>query len=238
MSAPEPVVEPCAAAPMSRSLRWQLIGIAAVAIIVITVTVTVGLPDLAQLRNTFAQYPRWIAAPIFAGVYAVATLSPLPKTVFSLAAGALFGLPLGLLAVWVGTNLGAVAAFAIGRALGKDGLHRVLGKRAKTMDKYLERKGFATILAARLIPIVPFTVVNYASGAASIALPGFVAATALGVLPASTAYVSVGAFGVNPNSWQFWSAVGALTALTVAGWIAVVMRRRSAARRAAEVTEL
>lgn len=70
----------------------------------------IGVPSPAQLRTRFAGLGWW-AGIVYATVDAAATLSPLPKSVFTLAAGAVFGLAQGLLVVVVGACASAVLAF-------------------------------------------------------------------------------------------------------------------------------
>jgi len=173
---------------------------------------------------------------VLAALYAVATLTPLPKTVFSLAAGVIFGIPVGLGAVLAGAMVGAVAAFVLARALGKDTIHRWLGHRLDGLDRGLDQRGFITIVVARLVPVIPFTTTNYLAGLTSIPLSQFTAATALGILPASTAYVTLGAYGTRPGAWPFWVALGALAILTLAGAALAVLRRRRSTTAAVEDT--
>lgn len=203
-----------------------LAGVAVIAIIAVAAA-KVGLPSQHQLTETFAGYGWWAPA-LFAVLYAVVTLTPLPKAVFSLAAGVIFGIPLGLGAVLVGALVGAVAAFGLARALGKDTVHRLLGHRLDSLDRGIEQRGFLTILVARLIPVIPFTTINYLAGLTSVRLGPFTAATGLGILPATTAYVTLGAYGTRPGAWPFWVAVGALTILTLAGASLAVLRRHRA----------
>jgi uncharacterized membrane protein YdjX (TVP38/TMEM64 family) len=210
-----------------RGAVLRLIALAGFVGVTILIAVMIGIPTAPQLRAHFAGLGL-LAPLLFAGVYAVATLSPLPKSVFTLAAGAVFGIAEGLVVVLVGATGGAVMAFYLARALGRDGVQRLTGVRADRFDEHLARHGFATVLVARLVPVVPFTVVNYAAGLTAIRVPVFLSATALGMLPATTAYIALGAYGSEPGSWPFWVAVGALVALTVAGGVAqAVSRRRS-----------
>lgn len=192
-----------------------------------------GVPSAAQLRTRFAGLGWW-AGVAYAAVYAAATLSPLPKSVFTLAAGAVFGLVQGLIVVVVGACTGAVLAFYLARALGRDGLHRLTGVRSDRLDAQLAQRGFLTVLVARLVPVVPFTVVNYLAGVTALRMPVFLGATALGMLPATTAYVALGAYGSEPGSWPFWAALAALAALTAGGGVVAVAHRRAAARALVE----
>ncbi len=185
----------------------------------------IGIPNLAQLRARFAGLGWW-AGVGYAVIYAVATLSPLPKSVFSLAAGAVFGLAEGLIVVVAGAGAGAVLAFYLARGIGRDGLHRLTGVRADRLDNQLARHGFLTVLVARLIPIVPFTVVNYLAGVTALRFPVFLSATVLGILPATTAYVALGAYDSQPGSWPFWTALASLAVLNGAGGLVGLRHRR------------
>jgi uncharacterized membrane protein YdjX (TVP38/TMEM64 family) len=203
-------------------LIWQAAGLVLLIGALVTVALTVGLPDLTAIRDDFARMGWW-AGIAFAGIYAAATLSPLPKTVLTLAAGALFGVPVGLLVVVIGANVGAAAGFGIGRLLGRETVGRLVGSRFDRFDALLTRRGFVAVLTARLIPIVPFTAVNYLAGLTVVRLRDFLAGTLLGMIPATAAYVTVGAYGAAPGSWPFLSAVAALLLLTS---VALVMARR------------
>lgn len=208
--------------------------IAAIAIIAI-VAATIGLPSQHQLTRTFAGYGWWAPA-VFAVLYALVTLTPLPKTVFSLAAGAVFGIPVGLGTVLVGAMVGAVAAFGLARVLGKDTVYRWLGHRLDGLDHSIEQRGFITIVVARLIPVIPFTTTNYLAGLTRMPLGQFTAATAMGILPASSAYVTLGAYGTRPGAWPFWVALAALAILTLAGAALAVARRRRSTTAAPDGT--
>lgn len=121
----------------------RLVVLVAVIGVAILVVVLVGIPTATQLRSHFTGLGA--AAPLlFAGVYALATLSPLPKSVFTLAVGAVFGLTEGLLVVLAGALVGAVLAFYLARALGRDGVQRLVGVRADGFDEQFARRGFLT----------------------------------------------------------------------------------------------
>ncbi len=213
-----------------RAAVLRLVALAVVVAITIVVAVIVGIPSETQLRSGVAGLGP--SAPLlFAAAYAVATLSPLPKSVFTLAAGAVFGLTEGLLVVLAGAVAGALLAFFLARALGRDGVTRLTGLRTDRFDEQLARRGFLAVLLARLIPVVPFTAVNYFAGLTVIRGRVFLGATALGILPATTTYVTLGAYGAQPRSWPFWAAVGALAVLTASGGVLQGWRRRRSRTR-------
>lgn len=196
--------------------------------VIVAVAVIVGVPELAQLRARAADFGPW-AGVAFAVGYAVVSLSPLPKAVFTIAAGALFGVPVGLIVVVAGATCGAVLAFWLARVLGRDGLRRFDRWGVARFDEQLARRGVWAVMAARLVPVVPFTAVNYLAGLTSVSLRDFALGTVIGILPATTAYVVLGSYGKRPGSWPFWAALAALVLLAAAGAGGTWLRRRRAA---------
>ena len=77
------------------------------------------------------------------------------------------------------------------------------------------------------VPVLPFTAVNYGSGLTSVRATHYIAGTALGIIPGTVAYVALGAFGADPGSWQFVTAVAALVLLSLVGLALRRLRRRS-----------
>ena len=121
------------------------------------------------------------APVIFVAVYAAATALAVPGTVLTLAGGAVFGFAWGTLYNAVAANIGANAAFGVARGLGRDAVRRLAGSDSKALarlDAAVSRHGFQGLLTLRLIPLVPFNVLNFGSGI------GCCAATAL-VAPAA-----------------------------------------------------
>lgn len=192
-----------------------------------TVLVLVAdLGDVDRLR-TVVDDAGPLAPVAFALAYAVVTLAPLPKNALSAGAGLVFGLTVGVLVTWVGAMLGAVVAFALARALGREGVERVTGARGQQLDDVLRRRGFLAVLALRLVPVLPFTAINYGSGLSGVRVPHYLGGTALGIIPGTIAYVALGAFGADPRSWQFGTAVAALVLLSLVG---LALRRRGRQR--------
>ncbi len=184
----------------------------------------VPMPSAPELQHWAADGGPWLPVVFVAG-YAVATLALLPKNVLSAAAGLIFGLSAGVALVWVAAVLGAGLAFWLGRRRGRDGVTRIAGRHLDRLDDLVLRHGVLAVLIARLIPVVPFTAVNYGSGLTAIRFPAYLAATAVGILPGTVAYVAVGAYGTQPGGWQFVLAAAALLVLSVGGtWFA---RRRT-----------
>jgi uncharacterized membrane protein YdjX (TVP38/TMEM64 family) len=202
--------------PRSRHVWIRLVGLVAIVAAAAAVAGVVGMPDPAQLRAAIAAAGP-VAPALFVLLYAAATLAPLPKNVLAAVAGLLFGLAVGLAVVFLAALLGALAAFALGRVLGREAVERLTGTRVARVDALLRRRGLLAVLAVRLVPVLPFTAINYAAGLTAIRTQDYIVGTALGIIPGIIAFVALGAYGTSPASWPFVLAVLGLVALTAAG---------------------
>lgn len=178
----------------------------------------VGLPSGVDVKGYFRGLG-WIALPAFAVFYAAATLLPLPKAVCTIAGGAVFGFWAGLAVVFIGAVAGSTGAFAGARWLGRTSVRELSADRVRRLDDQIGRRGFTTVLVARLVPIVPFTTINYVFGLTAVTPRAYVFATAIGIVPGTAVYVAVGAYGFSPGSWPFFIAVAGVIMLSVIGAI-------------------
>lgn len=206
-----------------RTVWARLIVFVGVAGVAVVAAALVGLPDVERLRADIAAAGP-VAPVLFVLVYAAATLAPLPKNVLAVVAGALFGLMPGIAIVLPAALLGAGAAFVLGRLLGRDAVERITGTRIARVDALLQRHGLLAVLGVRLVPVLPFTAINYAAGLTAVRARDYVLGTALGIIPGTSAFVALGAYGTSPDQWPFALAVIALAALTTAG-VALARRR-------------
>lgn len=93
---------------------------------------------------------------------------PFPRTAFTLAAGLLFGPALGIAIAVTASALSALLALFAVRALGWQLSSLVSHPALESVDARLRERGWAAVLSLRLIPVVPFSVLNYATGASSV----------------------------------------------------------------------
>lgn len=190
----------------------------------VTVALTVGVPPIDDVRSWVAD-AGWAGPVLYAALYAAVTLTPAPASVASIAAGVLFGLPLGLAVVMVGALTGATIAFGLSRVLGRGTVERVDSDRLRRLDALLRRRGLLAMIGVRLVPLLPFNALNYACGLSAVRPRDYLLGTTIGILPGATAYVAVGAFGTEPGSLPFLLAVGGLVGLALIGVIGA--RRRT-----------
>lgn len=125
---------------------------------------------------------------LFILIYAAAVALAIPGTILTLAGGALFGVFWGSIVNTIAANIGANIAFFLGRALGREGLERLLGARLERLDRATRNHGFQGLLTLRLIPLVPFNALNFGSGLTAITWPKYALATAIGILPGTIVY--------------------------------------------------
>ncbi|WP_082599185.1 TVP38/TMEM64 family protein [Yonghaparkia sp. Soil809] len=192
--------------------------------VAVAVGVLVPLPSVDEVRAAVADLGPWGGVAL-ALAYAAVTLTPAPKNVLSIAAGLAFGFWTALLWVYLGALIGAAVAFVLGRALGRDAVERFTGARVAAIDDLLARRGLLAVLGVRLVPVVPFTAINYVAGLTAVRRRDYAVGTVLGIIPGTVAYVALGAFGLELG-WPVWVALGVLGALTLAGAVVAWRGRR------------
>lgn len=186
-------------------------------LVFVTVSVTLQLsgwsgPD--RLRS-LVESAGWAGVAVFVVGYALLVLVPSPASILTILGGAMFGVWWGTLLAWTGALLGALGGFAIGRRLGRPAADRLLRGRLRHADEVLAHHGLAAVLAVRLLPLFPFTPLNYACGLLGVRRRDYSLGTAVGIIPGALAYAAVGASGADPVGIAV--GVGGLVALAVLG---------------------
>lgn len=134
------------------------------------------------------------AAPAYVVAFALRPLVLFPASLQTIAAGLLFGPLWGLALTLPAVNLSAMVAYGLGRVLGRPppAEEEAAATLAARWSARLRQRSFATVLVMRLA-LLPYDVVNYLCGFLRIAPWPFLAATALGSLPATVGFVLAGA---------------------------------------------
>ncbi len=131
----------------------------------------------------------------FTVVYAVVTVTLIPASLLTLAAGATWGPLGGLMAVWPGATLGAVLSFLLARSV----LRETVAERVRArpglaaLDEALGDEGGWVVFLLRLSPLFPFGLLNYALGLTRVRLGAYALSTAIGILPGTLLYAWLGA---------------------------------------------
>jgi uncharacterized membrane protein YdjX (TVP38/TMEM64 family) len=215
-----PSTPPLAADARAAWLRLGALAFGIVAALLIVATVT-GL-SARGVRDWVDGFGA--AAPlVFIVVSASLTCALLPGPVLAAASGLLFGTTLGFPVSLTSATLGASCAFLISRRVGLGAVEQVAGPRLQRIRDWIGRRGFVSVLYARIVPGMPFTLVNYAAGLTPLRLPVFAGATALGAAPRAFAYTALGG---SLGNWRSPETIVAGVVLVVMALAGLVLLRR------------
>ena len=153
------------------------------------------LPALAENRDWLCGLvQRWgfVAAICYIAVYTLLGALAVPGgAVLTIAGGFLFGTWLGALCAIIGATLGATAIFLAARA-GLGGFAQRAGPLVGKLEAGFRADAFNYLLVLRLVPIFPFWLVNLVPALVGVKLRTYVVATALGIVPATVIFASLG----------------------------------------------
>lgn len=143
--------------------------------------------------NAFRQTHPWLLGGGFFLLYVVVTALSLPvATVLTLAGGALFGLLEGTLLVSFASSIGATLAFLASRFVFRDTVQQRFGRRLGGINEGMRREGALYLFTLRLVPVIPFFVVNLLMGLTTLPARTFYWVSQLGMLAATVVFVNAG----------------------------------------------
>jgi uncharacterized membrane protein YdjX (TVP38/TMEM64 family) len=165
----------------------------------------------------------WAGPLAFVAVSAGLSVALFPGPLLAGACGLLFGTAVGTPTAIVAATVGASAAFSISRRFGANAVDELSGHRMRVVQDWIARRGFLAVLYARILPAMPFNLVNYAAGLTRVRLLVFAAATAIGCAPRAFAWVALGGNLSNLGSPQALAAFAVLIVMGLGG-LAVAAR--------------
>ena len=134
-----------------------------------------------------------LAMGAFTGVYIVSTALSLPGAVIlTLLGGALFGLLVGTILVSFASSIGATLAFLVSRLLLRDWVQNKFGSYLKSFNDGVQKDGGFYLFTLRLIPAVPFFVINLVMGLTPMKTITFYGVSQLGMLAGTIVFVNAG----------------------------------------------
>ncbi len=197
---------------------------AAVPVIFLVIAAGLWLPHSpSELRDLALS--AGVAAPVAAlAAWVVLTPALFPGPVLAAAGGLAFGAVGGTALACSGAVLGGVAAFYLARTVARGPATRLTRRSARLerVHAVLERRGFATVLAARMMPGVPATGLYYAAGVSSARPLPFTAAIAIGALLRTTPYVLLGQGVASGSTLTLGIAAGSIA---IGGAVALLLLR-------------
>jgi uncharacterized membrane protein YdjX (TVP38/TMEM64 family) len=160
----------------------------------------------------------------FGAAYAVLVVLLVPAGPLTIAAGAAFGLARGLAISSVASTTGAVIAFLASRYLLRERVRKWLGRKPafSRIDAASSRHGAKLVALARLSPVLPYNVLNYAFGATRVRLLPYALVSWIAMLPGTFLYVAAGALAMDVGAGGTTLGRAGL-ALKVAGVVATAV---------------
>ena len=192
--------------------------------------------ETAQIQAWLKTSGIW-APIIYIALYVVATLLILPSTALNLTGGAIFGSWLGLVWTSIAAIIAAIVSFAFTRTVGRETVAKQLGRRWQVMDAEVRRGGLFYMFAIRLVPIMPYGLVNFAAGLTSVSFKDYILGTTLGTVPSVLPFVLLGSSGL--KALRTGDTLPLVAALTLTGMMVAgstwYRRRRTFPPKAVEI---
>ena len=172
-------------------------------------------PD--RIRALLSELGSW-APWVYMAMFAVLPAFFFPVAVLALAGGVAFGLWQGALYTFIGAVVNCSVMFWTARHFGREKVEMLMKKRLdpkwrERLSKLEGREGFILLIVLRLIPAVPYNLINYAFGLTGMNYPAYILASALGIIPGTFAFINIGDKSMDVTSPGFWIAIGLLGAL-------------------------
>ncbi len=178
-------------------------------------------------------------APLaFVIAFVVLCLACVPGAFLTIAAGAVFGLGRGFLYAWLGAQLGASAAFLIGRYLARGWVERRLARHPMlaAVEEAMSMEGWKVVGLLRLAPGSPFFLLNYLFSVTHVRYRDYALATAVASAPGTLMLVYIGSLGhmaLDDRARSAWEWL-----LHGAGLVAVAAASALVARRARHLVRM
>jgi pyruvate/2-oxoglutarate dehydrogenase complex dihydrolipoamide dehydrogenase (E3) component/uncharacterized membrane protein YdjX (TVP38/TMEM64 family) len=238
-SADRPICNPTTGTIVNtrRILLLVVVALGIVAFFAFDLDRFLSLEQLKHSQATFtelhARSPLQLALAYFA-VYVAATALSVPgAAIITLAGGAIFGLFWGTVLVSFASSIGATLAFLVSRFVLRDGIQARFGDRLKEINRGIEKDGAFYLFTLRLIPVVPFFVINLVMGLTRMKTITFYWVSQLGMLAGTLVYVNAGTQLARVDSLQDILSPALLASFVLLGlfpliarWMVGVVRRR------------
>ena len=172
-----------------------------------------------QLQQALQQTGGW-APVLYIGLFVLLPTFFFPVAVLALAGGLLFGLWWGSVYTFIGAVLNGALMFLLARYVGRSQVQRLVEQKLSPQwQRRLQmadgKEGFLLLIILRLIPAVPYNLINYTFGLTGISFSSYLLASAIGIIPGTFAFINIGDKTLEAGSPSFWIAIGLLVLLLV-----------------------
>ena len=170
----------------------------------------------AAMREALTNSSYLLIAGVYIAAYTVRPMIFFPIAISTSIMVLLFGVPLGFLLSYLGEIYSSQVAFWIARVLRGNTQKFTNIKAIMHVRTLLKKNAFTAVLALRLVPVLPFDVVNYSSGFSSISWRAYTLATVIGIIPAILMYTLL-AGGITGDTRYLWWSAGIFLTLIIVG---------------------
>lgn len=171
------------------------------------------------LRNYIGGFG-YLAPFIYILCFTILPIAFFPVPILALAAGLLFGFLPGTIYTLIGAVLNSAIMFLMAKVLAKDAVTNLLQRKLpENWSSFLfdldEKRGSGIIFILRLIPAMPYNLINYGAGLTSIKFSSYMLATILGILPGTLVFLNIGNQALNVHNPAFIVSIILLILLTI-----------------------
>ena len=185
------------------------------------------IPSLSTFREWADSTGAWFPV-VFWLLYVLITQFPIPRTLLTISSGVLFGGWFGILLAITATTASAGLSLTVVRFLLRDWVEsKISHPKLHMINERLEQRGWLAVMSLRLIPGIPFSVMNYASALSRVRLLPFMGATLIGSAPNT---ILVALFGDTLSGDANPVLLGAVFALSVLGVTGLIIDARHPAK--------
>lgn len=146
----------------------------------------------ARIATLYAERPMTVIGSYLLLYILVTALSLPGAAIMTLAGGALFGLLAGTLVISFASSIGATLACLASRFVLRDWVQARFGENFRRINEGVEREGPFYLFTLRLVPVVPFWLINLVMGVTRMPLRTFYWVSQVGMLPGTIVYVNAG----------------------------------------------
>jgi uncharacterized membrane protein YdjX (TVP38/TMEM64 family) len=219
---------PVPGATRRAALRRLVVSAAALGIVFAVIAVTGSIPSPDEARDWGEELGDW-AYVAFVPLFILANFL-ITWPILAGAGGLLFGTAAGTPLVLAGVTGAALAQMFVARRLASGHHGSLLPERTRAVEDFLTRHGRVAVMESRIVPLLPWGLVNYSAGLTRLRYGDLAAGTVIGGAPKVFAYVALGGSLSDLRSPEAIVAVALLAALALAG--ALFVRRQIALGRA------
>ena len=164
-------------------------GLIAVSIVVVGIVITVSLTQV--LVNLFVEYLNWFTenetfgVVIFISLYIVFGIIALPASFHKYLAGVIYGFGPGIIIAWIGSMIGAIAPFFLGKKWMNPYARKTLENypSLKGLEDEMTKQGVKVVALTRASLVIPYGVLNYAYGATKLKFKDFIIGNFAMIIP-------------------------------------------------------